>query len=217
MGAAMLNWPAGWKVGKRWLWFVHRWLGVAACLLFVLWFVSGLVMMYVRFPSLDEAERIAHSPPIAWSQVKVGAQAAVDKAGLKAFPADLTLSMWGGEPVYRLVEGRKRFGVSAVDGRVIGETDVNKAQQVVVAAYPQAKPRLLRTLERDQWTVAQRFNAARPLHLFALDDPAGTQIYVGSKGGEIVLDTYRTERFWNWLGAVPHWLYFTALRSMPEA
>ena len=216
MGAAMLNWRKAWKVGKRWLWFVHRWLGVAACLLFVLWFVSGLVMMYVRFPSLDEAERVAHSPPIAWSQVRLGPQAAINKAGLKAFPAELTLSMWGGEPVYRLVEGRRRFGISAVDGRVIGETDAAKAGQVVAAAYPTAKPRFLRTLERDQWTVAQRFNAARPLHLFALDDPAGTQIYVGSKDGEIVLDTHQTERFWNWLGAVPHWLYFTALRSLPD-
>ncbi len=217
MGAATPNWGAAWKTGKRWLWFVHRWLGVAACLLFVLWFVSGLVMMYVRFPHFVEAERVAHSPPIAWEQVKLGPQAALDRAGSKAFPADLILSMWGDEPVYRLVQGRKRIGVSAVDGRVIGATDAGAARAVVAAAYPGTAPRLLRTLDRDQWTVAQSFNAARPLHLFALDDAAGTQIYVGSKGGEIVLDTNRTERFWNWLGAVPHWLYFTALRSMPQA
>jgi hypothetical protein len=217
MGAAMLNWRAAWKVGKRWLWFVHRWLGVATCLLFVLWFISGLVMMYVRFPHFVEAERVAHSPPIAWSQVRLGPQAALDKARIEAFPTDLTLSMWGGEPVYRLAQGRKRVGVSARDGRVIGETDVDKAGQVVATAHPGAPPRFLRTLDRDQWTVAQSFNPARPLHLFALDDRVGTQIYVGSKGGEIVLDTNRTERFWNWLGAVPHWLYFTALRSMPKA
>lgn len=217
MRAAMPDWRAIWKVGKRWLWFVHRWLGVAACLLFVLWFASGLTMMYVRFPHLDEAERVAHSPPIDWAKVRLGPQAAVEKAGAKAFPADLTLAMWGDEPVYRLVEGRKRLGVSAADGRILGQVDAEQARAVVAAAWPGATPRYLRSLERDQWTVAQGFNAARPLHLFALDDAAGTQVYVGSKGGEIVLDTNRTERFWNWLGAVPHWLYFTALRSMPQA
>ena len=58
---ATLDWRPAWKVGKRWLYFVHRWLGVAACLLFVLWFISGLTMMYVRFPRLQEAERVAHS------------------------------------------------------------------------------------------------------------------------------------------------------------
>ena len=39
MGAAMSVSVMGrtaWKVGKRWLWFVHRWLGIAVCLLFVL-------------------------------------------------------------------------------------------------------------------------------------------------------------------------------------
>lgn len=217
MTMATPDWRAAWKVVRRWLYFIHRWLGVAACLLFVLWFASGLTMMYVRFPRLQEAERVAHSPPIDWTRVRLDPQAAIDKAGAKAFPAGLTLSMWGDQPVYRLVAGRKRIGVSAVDGRVIGQVDADQARTVVAAAWPGASPRLLRTLERDQWTVAQAFNAARPLHLFALDDAAGTQIYVGSKGGEIVLDTNRTERFWNWLGAVPHWLYFTALRSLPQA
>ncbi|WP_343699535.1 PepSY-associated TM helix domain-containing protein [Caulobacter sp.] len=214
---ATLNWRPAWKVAKRWLYIVHRWLGVAACLLFVLWFVSGVTMMYVRFPRLHEAERVAHSAPIDWARVRLDPQAAIAAAGAKAFPADLTLAMWGGEPVYRLIEGRKRLGVSAVDGRVIGQVDVEQARTVVAAAWPNASPRFLRTLRRDQWTVAQAFDAARPLHLFALDDAARTQIYVGAKGGEIVLDTNRTERFWNWLGAVPHWLYFTALRALPGA
>ncbi len=215
MIGATLTWRAAWKAGKRWLYIVHRWLGVAACLLFVLWFVSGVTMMYVRFPRLQEAERVAHSAPIDWARVRLDPQAAIRVAGAKTFPADLTLAMWGDEPVYRLIEGRKRLGVSAVDGRVIGQVSVKQASSVVAAAWPDASPRFLRTLRRDQWTVAQAFDAARPLHLFALDDPAGTQIYVGAKGGEIVLDTNRTERFWNWLGAVPHWLYFTALRDMP--
>jgi hypothetical protein len=30
----------------------------------------------------------------------------------------------------------------------------------------------------------------------------------------VVQDTTAHERFWNWLGAVPHWLYFTAFREI---
>jgi len=44
------------------------------------------------------------------------------------------------------------------------------------------------------------------------DDPAGTRLYVSSATGEIVLWTTRTERFWNWLGSIPHWIYPTVLR-----
>ena len=40
---------------KRWLFLVHRWLGIGICLLFAMWFVSGMVMMYVGYPKLTEA------------------------------------------------------------------------------------------------------------------------------------------------------------------
>src|SRR6185312_6321073 len=38
---------------------LHRWLGIAFCLLFAMWFASGIVMHFVPFPSLTEAERFA--------------------------------------------------------------------------------------------------------------------------------------------------------------
>ena len=37
---------------KRWLLLTHRWLGIGTCLLFFLWFLSGVVMMYVGHPKL---------------------------------------------------------------------------------------------------------------------------------------------------------------------
>src|SRR5947199_6770910 len=36
----------------------HRWLGIAFCLLFAMWFATGIVMHFVPFPSLTEAGRI---------------------------------------------------------------------------------------------------------------------------------------------------------------
>ena len=38
---------------KRSLILVHRWLGVALCLVFLLWFPSGIGMMYWDFPSVS--------------------------------------------------------------------------------------------------------------------------------------------------------------------
>ena len=46
-----------------------------------------------------------------------------------------------------------------------------------------------------------------------LDRPDGLVLYVASITGTVVLDTNRTERFWNWLGSVPHWIYPTVLRQ----
>ncbi len=38
------------------------------------------------------------------------------------------------------------------------------------------------------------------------------QLYVSAVTGQVVQVTTSHERFWNWLGAIPHWLYFTQLR-----
>src|SRR5262249_42649601 len=45
---------------------LHRYLGVAVGLLMALWFVSGIVMMYVGFPRLTEAERLHLKSPVPW-------------------------------------------------------------------------------------------------------------------------------------------------------
>lgn len=52
---------------KRWLYLVHRWLGVLLCSVFALWFISGIVMMYVGYPKLTPAERLEHLPPLRGS------------------------------------------------------------------------------------------------------------------------------------------------------
>ena len=47
---------------KRSLIFIHRWLGVALCLLFLLWFPSGIGMMYFPMPSVTPAARLERLP-----------------------------------------------------------------------------------------------------------------------------------------------------------
>ena len=63
--------------------FFHRWISVAFCLLFAMWFASGIVMHFVQFPALSESERVAgllpidlmrvvHSPAEAVAASKIG-------------------------------------------------------------------------------------------------------------------------------------------------
>jgi len=44
---------------------VHRWMGVSCCLLFAMWFASGIVMHFVPFPALTEVERVNGLAPLA--------------------------------------------------------------------------------------------------------------------------------------------------------
>jgi hypothetical protein len=57
---------------------LHRWLGVAFCLFFTMWLTSGIVMHFVPFPRLTEAERLAGLSILAEAE---GAEAAVSDVG----------------------------------------------------------------------------------------------------------------------------------------
>jgi sulfite reductase alpha subunit-like flavoprotein len=193
---------------------IHRWLGVLACILFVMWFVSGLVLAYVRFPAMSLDERLGVLKAIDWRQVQVLPDAALQRAGLSEFPQDLRLEMSGGKPVYRITDWAKHHHtVSAVTGLSIGQASGDEAVAIVRQQLDAPSATLAkRDLKRDQWTVTGYWNADRPFHLIQLNDKAGTQYYVSTATGEIVLDTRRDQRLWNWFGAIPHWLYFETLR-----
>lgn len=81
-------------------------------------------------------------------------------------------------------------------------------------AHPNAThPQMIGTTERDPWSVTARYDPLRPFFLVSLGDKDGTELYVSTRTGELALDTTRRERIWNWLGAIPHWIYPTVLRQ----
>ncbi len=63
--------------------------------------------------------------------------------------------------------------------------------------------------EPDQWTVEGRLRTMRPLYKYSFDD--GQQVYV-SGDAQVVQYTTSESRFWAYLGAIPHWFYFTSFR-----
>lgn len=221
--------PVGvWPRCRRALYWTHRWLGVGGCLLFVMWFLSGLVMMYVGFPALTEDERLAGLSPLELDATTLGptaALAALPAAARERPPRQLLLEMLSAGPqagpVWRIVDGQgQRHVVSARSGQTLAPVDAGTAAAIAAAfvgsaTEGSASVRFVETLERDQWTVPNGLNGLRPFHRIAVGDPAATELYVSAVSGEVVRDTTRHERFWNWLGAVPHWIYFTPVRADP--
>ena len=196
---------------------LHRWLGVAFCLLFAMWFASGIVMHFVPFPTLTEAERVAGLPLLDWSAVLHAPSEAVAASGIGDV-ARVRLLQRADGPVY-LVAGSS--GVAALHASNLSDAAVNSEQVALAIAQGHARLRQLDTgqaivvglMPHDQWTVRSGFDSHRPLFRVAINDPLGTDLYVSSKTGEVVLDTTRCERLWNHVGSVVHWIYPTALRS----
>jgi hypothetical protein len=134
---------------------LHRWLGISFCLLFAMWFGTGMVMHFVPFPALTEAERIDGLAPIDPSKALRGPVAAVDASGIGDARRVRLLQRSDG-PVYivtgasgvRAVRADDRAGVAVKSGSLaltIAEAaahrrglDASKAAVVAVADYDQS-------------------------------------------------------------------------------
>src|SRR6185312_17570124 len=92
---------------------LHRWLGVSFSLLFAMWFSTGIVMHFVPFPGLTEAERIDGLAPIDPSQGPYDSAAAVNASGIKDATRVRLLRRSDG-PVYA-VTGRSGISVVRAD------------------------------------------------------------------------------------------------------
>ena len=186
---------------------LHRYLGIAVGALMVMWCLSGVVMMYVSYPALGEGDRLKALQPIAWRDCCRIA----DALRAEFRPGRFSIEMLGGKPVLFAAEESRPLDLST--GAWVG-ISADQAAEVAkrYGASDSAAPSLLGLVDRDQWTVSGDFDSARPLYHFGLGDAAGTELYVSGRSGRAVQMTTARERFWNWLGAVPHWLYFTELR-----
>jgi len=190
--------------------FLHRWLGIAFCLLFAVWFVSGIVMMYARMPELSREERHARLPLLDLSAARVSPAAASREVSTQRVRVGMLL----GRPVYRVATDRESSTIFADTGErpstVTAEQALDEARRFDPAA--------VRTVrydawidQPDQWTLQSR--AMLPMHRIALGDAGGTFLYVSERSGEIVVKTTATERRVAYAGAVLHWLYFTPFRK----
>jgi hypothetical protein len=197
---------------RKLLVYSHRWLGIAGCLLFAAWFLSGIVMMYARMPELANEERLGRASTLDLSAAVLSPNEA---AGQAAVDGDrFTVTMLRGRPAYRFGSNRAATIVFADNGERFTGMGAGEALELARRYAPHHHGSF--TYDRyltapDQWTLQAR--QAMPMHRFVLDDDEATHLYVSERTGTVVLRTTRRERFWGYLGPVIHWVYFTPLRQ----
>ena len=197
---------------KRGLVAVHRWLGVALSLNFLVWFVSGIGMMYWDFPSVSGADRLARSPVLDATAIRVSFADAFAAAGVQSAD-EARLETFDGRPVYRLRTGRTErivYADSAELREAISREQVDRIASQW-AGRPTAAATVRAVVDVDQWTVQLPLTRLKPVWLYSW--PAGEQVYVSQASGEVVQYTTRASRMGAYVGAIPHWLYLTPLRK----
>src|SRR5260221_9148708 len=69
----------------RWTILVHRYLGIALSLLLVVWFLSGIAMIYAGgMPTLTADARLEHMLPVDFDRILLSPAEAAARAGLRS-------------------------------------------------------------------------------------------------------------------------------------
>ncbi len=188
---------------------VHQILGSVLSLVFLVWFLSGFVMIYSGFPRPNKEhafEQLETLKPYL-SEIKLPKNEALQ---------DITLEVINGTPVYTSIStsfySPNAKTINARSLALIQHFPEKKLDSMVMAQYQSniAKKTILTNF--DTWIPWADFKAYFPIHKYYLDDEAKTEVYVASTTGKIVQESTSKQRWFAYFGAIPHWFYFKSLR-----
>ena len=196
---------------RKTLILAHRYLGIVLSLMFLMWFVTGIGMIYSRgMPRLNSQIRLSRLPPLDLAAVRLSPAEALEQGNLERGNLQLTLLTINGRPAYRFGDGATVFAdtgeyMSAIDSAIavkVAAGFLNLPEEKIHFAEELTKP--------DQWTLTQ--SRQLPLYKMTVDDASHTQLYVSADTAEVVQLTTRGSRALSWVSTIPHFLYFAPLR-----
>lgn len=185
----------------------HKITGSVLSLLFLVWFISGVVMIFDGFPHASRKERFEYLQPISAKQIQQLA------APAKNWKGKVVLELCEGEPVYRVYKNRKAQTVyNAQTLAALPKFEETHATQLAGNFLKSPVKELVVMNELDQWIPWSYYQPLLPIYKCYMDDAKHTVLYVSRQTGEIIQQTDRRARWSARVGAIPHWLYFKKLR-----
>lgn len=215
---------------KRWLYLIHRWGGIAVALFMLMWFASGLVIMYSGSSALNASEQLAGREALdiepgwlsvgeAW-RISANERAALPlnksrnepeaKASFNGdYIAAARLVRQAHQPVWLVENGAgQRFALSALNGE-LQLTSVNDAELIaknwlIAQGGKSASISQIRYLDTGpQDSSVRNYELLQPFHRFQIDD-SGREILISQRTGEVVRDSTALARTLYFVG---NWIH----------
>lgn len=194
---------------------LHRILGTVLSILFVMWFLSGLVMIYHHYPSIDSEWLNKQRAAVKHSNILP-----IDSI-IHAIPAEQTDSITqirlyacGSEPLYQVTTSGGDFILSANNGTLSDSIPSGTLEQNAALLFQNDAVLTEKMLDIDVWLIGVGPQGDHPVHHYICPRSIdGRELYLSSRTGEPLQYTDSDSRLWAWLGPIPHWIYITWLRS----
>lgn len=189
----------------------HQVLGLLLSVLFLMWFASGFVMIYHSFPKADQKRLLARQAllPEQLSAADTLWSILPDSSRLTG----LSVEMYLDRPVFRLQGKQLPAGIYADSLQFLPRPGFSEIHRLAVQLCGSVSCRVDTLHRLDQWIPFGSLTRELPVYKFSFTDSERQQVYISSRSGRVLQWTDVRSRFWTWLGAIPHWVYFTSLRQ----
>ncbi|MBV6520109.1 MAG: hypothetical protein MNPFHGCM_00214 [Gemmatimonadaceae bacterium] len=198
---------------------MNLWVGIAIRIMTVIWFVSGMAMMYHTGPAFTAQERLQALKPVTLGPLDTLIDFATARRALPRGTAVTRARVMNmdGRVVYALYaeDGEHLLGlglVDASDGRLLSPISAEQAARTARASQSFSGDAAVELLVRgDRYFMGAEARGDFPVYRVAFADAGKTSVYVSARTGETVARVDGRARATTWIGVVPHRLYFQAL------
>ena len=178
----------------RFLRKIHKIISSAIALLFLMWFVTGIVLVYHPYPKVAEKLMFKKKETLPSSLPELSSVLSKMDGDVKS----LSLKLFQGQTLFSFDEAPNiTFDV------------VEKVAKHWIDA-PIKRVDTLR--QREQWVLFTKYDKELPIYKFYFDDDQKHELFISGRTAEVLQMTTSRQRLWAWLGAIPHKFYLPCIR-----
>ncbi len=187
---------------------LHRVIGTIIALFFLMWFLTGLVLIYHPYPRLSNAQKYALQETLPDSLPDIHTYMRSESEGIQ----NLRIRQFQNQTLLSYTKNKKKHTRCADTLQNVLPITFATAQTAAQRCL-NANIRQVDTLhQREQWVLYSKYEQDLPIYRFYFNDPRQHEIFVSSRSGEVLQITNFQSRLWAWLGAIPHKFYLPFIR-----
>ena len=190
----------------------HRILALCFSVLFLMWFLSGFVMMFHTYPQVKDKQKLEHYQFADTSVLSI-----FQMVESLPIPKDsitgISFYKRAGTNILKISDASNDYFFNAENGERLNGFSKEQLQRIA-EGWNEGNVVLKDSLSAiDVWLIGVYPFRDYPVYHYVFAGKDKAELYLSSRTGEALQYTTRASRFWAWVGAIPHWIYIKQFRA----
>lgn len=197
------------KKGVGLLFSLHKITGTAISLFFLMWFITGLVLLYHPYPRLSEEIYNAKKEQLPSSLPSIESIPEIANEHIK----HLSLKQFQGQTLFSITTNDSTYLLNIDSTKSVRPITFSSIEQIANRWINAPVIKVDTLHQREQWILYSKYERAMPIYKFYFGDPDQHELFISGRTGEVQQMTTSNQRFWAWIGAIPHKFYIPCIRK----